>query len=259
MHSAARCSRATDQTLAASPALLGSLSLLGNPTILMRSLRADLRCARAARGARHGPKQFVAGLGAGTSSLLKHVSHGALTSVSDFATAVANNISADGSRARALAATGAAAALASIGATALTTDSAAGLAVPPPPPPSRRARLYGAMTRPAAGALQLVSSASRSLIQTVGVYAPPTPAPLPTGLPLPRRASTAWCERALAKNSPGEVYLCHCPAFPALGESPWGGPWGVEGGGPWGVGGDGQTHPHEDVYAGGGPSQRYAR
>ena len=228
-------SRYGSDALAASPALLGSLQLLGNPTWLLRSVRAGLSDALALplAGARQGPKQFVVGLGAGTSSLFKHVSHGALTSVSDFATAVANNIRSDG------AGSGVDGSLPSSGADDLEgltyvgshRAGADGLAtagiVVPQPSRSRlrgvRRGLYGAVSRPAAGALQLVSAASQSLIQTVGIYAPPTPAPLPSGLPLARRASIAWCERALAKNSPGEVYLCHCPAFPVLGDNAAGG------------------------------------
>ena len=80
--------------LAASPALVGSLQLLGNPTVLVRSVRAGLSDALALpiEGARQGPRGFVVGLGAGASSLLQHVSHGALSSVSDFATAVATTL-----------------------------------------------------------------------------------------------------------------------------------------------------------------------
>ena len=73
------------EALAQSAALVGSLQLLGNPTRLLRSVGAGLSDALSLplRGLTEGPRQFVAGLGAGGTSLLMHVSHGALTSVSN--------------------------------------------------------------------------------------------------------------------------------------------------------------------------------
>jgi len=69
------------EALAQSAALVGSLQLLGNPTRLLRSVGAGLSDALSLplRGLTEGPRQFVAGLGAGGTSLLMHVSHGALT------------------------------------------------------------------------------------------------------------------------------------------------------------------------------------
>ena len=66
------------EALAQSAALVGSLQLLGNPTRLLRSVGAGLSDALSLplRGLTEGPRQFVAGLGAGGTSLLMHVSHG---------------------------------------------------------------------------------------------------------------------------------------------------------------------------------------
>ena len=98
--------------------------------------------------------------------------------------------------------------------------------------------LLGVVTRPVGGALQLVSAASQTLAHTVGANSQPTPAPLPIGVPLPRRPSAAWCERALcaaagggAPASDGDArggraapqqpprggYVCHVSALPVLG------------------------------------------
>ena len=73
------------EALAQSAALVGSLQLLGNPTRLLRSVGAGLSDALSLplRGLTEGPRQFVAGLGAGGTSLLMHVSHGAPASISN--------------------------------------------------------------------------------------------------------------------------------------------------------------------------------
>ena len=95
------------------------------------------------RGLTEGPRQFVAGLGAGGTSLLLHVSHGALTSVSDFTAAIAAN---------------------------LGVDAGAPSAPAPPAPLARRAPattlsygvgLLAAVSRPVGSALHLVSHASQ--------------------------------------------------------------------------------------------------
>ena len=92
------------------------------------------------RGLTEGPRQFVAGLGAGGTSLLMHVSHGALTSVSDFTSAVAANLGVEAGAPQAL----------------------------PPPPSTRRPTtlsygvgLLAAVSRPVGSALHLVSHASQ--------------------------------------------------------------------------------------------------
>ena len=210
-------SRYASDALAASPALLGSLQLLGNPTWLLRSVRAGLSDALILplAGARQGPRQFVAGLGAGASSLLQHVSHGALTSVSDFASAVATTLNDepsllgdeeddDAGTEVVVLAEGSESHYPS--ATRVSQDQGGG---------GGRSLLYGAVRKPVGGALQLVSAASQSLMHTVSSVNRPSPSALPSGLPLPRRASAAWCVRALFDAE--EAYLCHALVHPVGG------------------------------------------
>ena len=180
-------------------------------------------------GARLGPRQFVVGLGAGASSLIQHVSHGALTSVSDFTSAVATTLSDED----AAAPTGGWSAnevvshISGDGSGGSHLDSAlsGGMLTPisesgetPSNAPSAigsvRRGLLGAVKRPVGGAMHLVSAASQSLIHTVSSAVRPNPSPLPAGLPLPRRASAAWCERALADTH--EIYLCHTIVTPVI-------------------------------------------
>ena len=71
------------------------------------------------------------------------------------------------------------------------------------------------VTKPVGGALQLVSAASQTLIHTVSALNPTLPAPLPVGVPLPRRPSVGWCTHALAPQA--EEAVCHASALPMLG------------------------------------------
>ena len=185
------------EALAQSAALVGSLQLLGNPTRLLRLVGAGLTDALQLplRGLSEGPRQFVAGLGAGGASLLLHVSHGALTSVSDFTAAIAAN---------------------------LGVEASAPLSQPPPPPPKRRQTtlaslgggLLAAVSRPVGSALHLVSHASQSLMQSVGGGTQPVAMPLP---PRPRGwhggfTSEEWlCRKVLPLH---EAYWGHVAATP---------------------------------------------
>lgn len=163
-------------------------------------------------GARQGPRQFVLGLGAGATSLIQHVSHGALTSVSDFATAMASSIVPDQAS----------------GDPAAITEAYAwdqmsvplgsgdeGLSSAQSKIASLRKGLLKVVTRPMGGALELVSAASQTLINSVSVQSPPSPLSLPVGVPLRNRPSTGWCSHALLKT--GESVICQAPALPVLG------------------------------------------
>lgn len=74
--------------------LLSSLEMLGAPGALMRSLSSGMRdlIQLPYEGLTRGPSSFVAGVGGGTASLLRHVSAGALTSLSRFAGSAARNL-----------------------------------------------------------------------------------------------------------------------------------------------------------------------
>ena len=220
------------QALSASPALVGSLGLLGNPTALLRSMGVGLSDALALplAGARQGPRQFVEGAVAGASSLLQHVSHGALTSVSEFASAAAMALREeprteettdwggggddddDGGEALEGGAYdddggggGGGGGGGRHGGGSSRTSTLAGVGK----------GLLGAVTKPVGGALELVSAASQTLIHSVGVVSPARPAPLPPSIPLARRPSAGWCIRALAPQQ--ETLVCHAPALPMLG------------------------------------------
>ncbi|KJE91315.1 vacuolar protein sorting 13B isoform 4 [Capsaspora owczarzaki ATCC 30864] len=83
--------------LYSAPSLVGSLELLGNVTGLIRSIRAgvsDLVSLPLAglRGHRAGPNRFLAGLGEGSLSFVRHVAAGSLSSIASFSSSVARNI-----------------------------------------------------------------------------------------------------------------------------------------------------------------------
>ena len=113
------------------------------------------------RGAQQGPAHFVAGVAAGASSLLLHVSHGALNSVSDFTSAVAVNLAdvrADDAPAESTLPT-TPRRTSPGGATSLLRGVGKGI--------------LGAVTKPVGGMLNLVSAASQSLIQHAAPLAAP--------------------------------------------------------------------------------------
>ena len=75
------------EALLNAPGMLGSLQLLFNPTGLVRSVRqgmSDLVNLPLAALQAGSPADFIAGLGYGTTSLLKHISGWTLTSISGF-------------------------------------------------------------------------------------------------------------------------------------------------------------------------------
>lgn len=77
------------------PAVLGSLELLGNPTVLVNSVATGIYdfFALPATGAKEaGVLGFMSGLGRGLSSLVMHVSEGTLTSVSDLSSSLMRNV-----------------------------------------------------------------------------------------------------------------------------------------------------------------------
>ena len=162
------------------------------------------------------------------------MSHGALTSVSEFATAVATSLGDE-----------------AISDEAFSGDDASGMLsgaahleseIPEMIPAQRSTAssallgmgkgLIGVVTKPVGGALHLVSAASQSLMNSVAMSNQPISNPLPIGVPLPRRPSAAWCERALACEMQGPAsgaqmplgdrqdkahYVCHVSALPVLG------------------------------------------
>lgn len=186
--------------LAHSAALVGSLQLLGNPSFLLHSLSEGVSDALRLplRGAPHGPGHFVAGLAAGASSLLLHMSHGALASISDFTSAVARNIETgpdeepvqghhDGAERDGLARRP----------SALLRGMGLGL--------------LGALTKPVGGALGLVSAASEALSTVAASHSPLHALPLPP-LPPPGYPSAMWFSRALLPMH--ERYVCHVAVTP---------------------------------------------
>ncbi len=74
--------------------VLGSLGILGNPAGLVRSVHSGLRdlAALPLQGLRRGPRAFLSGLRRGTASFVRHVSAGALTSVSGLAWTLGRNV-----------------------------------------------------------------------------------------------------------------------------------------------------------------------
>ena len=74
--------------------LVSSLDFLGAPGSFVRSVGAGLHdlVKLPYEGLTRGPGSFVAGVGGGTASLLRHVSAGALTSMSRFAASAARNL-----------------------------------------------------------------------------------------------------------------------------------------------------------------------
>jgi len=77
-----------------SPQLVGSLQLLGAPTSLWRSVTTGLRdlVALPLEAVPHGPVAVLRGALKGTSSFARHVSGGALSSVSGFASSASRNL-----------------------------------------------------------------------------------------------------------------------------------------------------------------------
>ena len=185
------------EALTHSAALIGSLQLLGNPTWLLRSVAAGLSDALSLplRGLSEGPRQFVYGLGAGASSLLLHLSHGALTSVAGFTAALAANMGAEPIAARRVIQqpVTAAAPAALLQSRARVSRSGWGSSAEASRQESYQSSgtmtrvllgaghgLLGAVRRPVGGALLLVSEVSQSLIQSVSTTSF-SPAPLPQG------------------------------------------------------------------------------
>ncbi|XP_022088777.1 vacuolar protein sorting-associated protein 13B-like isoform X2 [Acanthaster planci] len=74
--------------------VLGSLELLGNPAGLLRNVGSGLADSVMLpyEGLTRGPAAFVAGVTSGTSSLLRHLSAGTLTSITKFASSVSRNL-----------------------------------------------------------------------------------------------------------------------------------------------------------------------
>ncbi|XP_038051923.1 vacuolar protein sorting-associated protein 13B-like [Patiria miniata] len=74
--------------------VLGSLEILGNPAGLLRNVRSGLTDSVMLpyEGLTRGPAAFVAGVTSGTSSLLRHLSAGTLTSVTKFAASISRNL-----------------------------------------------------------------------------------------------------------------------------------------------------------------------
>ena len=77
-----------------SPQLVGSLQLLGAPTSLWRAVTTGLRdlVALPLEAVPHGPVAVLRGALKGTSSFARHVSGGALSSVSGFASSASRNL-----------------------------------------------------------------------------------------------------------------------------------------------------------------------
>ena len=73
---------------------VGSLGIIGNPAGLVRNVSVGVRdlFERPYTGAQRGFGGLVTGLGEGTASFLKHVSSGALFSISTFASSVGRNM-----------------------------------------------------------------------------------------------------------------------------------------------------------------------
>lgn len=80
--------------LVRTPVLLGSLSLLGNPTFLVESFGRGLQdLVNMPKDAlSQGPSAFARAMVGGVVSLLQHVTHGTLTSVSGFSNGLARNV-----------------------------------------------------------------------------------------------------------------------------------------------------------------------
>jgi len=86
----------TDSLLWLTPLrIVGSLDLLGNPTVLLQSLGVGLRdlLVLPLRGAREGGVVGLAlGIGRGTSSFLRHTCEGSLTSIAELSTSIGRNL-----------------------------------------------------------------------------------------------------------------------------------------------------------------------
>jgi vacuolar protein sorting-associated protein 13B len=74
--------------------VVGSLDLIGSPAGLTRTLGDGLKdfVSLPYHGLFHGPWAFVGGMANGSTSLIKHVSAGTLTSVTNFASSVSRNM-----------------------------------------------------------------------------------------------------------------------------------------------------------------------
>ena len=74
--------------------VLGSLDVIGNPAAFTRSVREGIKdfVAMPFEGILRGPWGFLVGLTQGSSSLVKHVSAGTITSVTNFAQSVSRNL-----------------------------------------------------------------------------------------------------------------------------------------------------------------------
>ncbi|XP_033123358.1 vacuolar protein sorting-associated protein 13B-like [Anneissia japonica] len=73
---------------------IGSLEILGNPAGLVRNIRSGIADSiyLPYEGLTRGPAAFVSGVTGGVSSLIKHVSAGTLSSVTNFASSVSRNL-----------------------------------------------------------------------------------------------------------------------------------------------------------------------
>eukprot|EP00096_Caligus_rogercresseyi_P002971 TRINITY_DN15417_c0_g1_i1.p1 TRINITY_DN15417_c0_g1~~TRINITY_DN15417_c0_g1_i1.p1 ORF type:complete len:190 (-),score=34.90 TRINITY_DN15417_c0_g1_i1:70-573(-) len=74
--------------------VLGSLDILGSPTGFTRTVSDGVRdlIAFPYEGSFRGPWAFISGVVHGSSSLVKHVTAGTLTSVTNFASSVSRNL-----------------------------------------------------------------------------------------------------------------------------------------------------------------------
>ncbi|XP_071944934.1 intermembrane lipid transfer protein VPS13B-like [Antedon mediterranea] len=73
---------------------IGSLEILGNPAGLVRNIRSGIADSiyLPYEGLTRGPAAFISGVTGGVSSLIKHVSAGTLSSVTNFASSVSRNL-----------------------------------------------------------------------------------------------------------------------------------------------------------------------
>ncbi|CAG0916557.1 unnamed protein product [Notodromas monacha] len=76
--------------------VLGSLDLLGSPSVLMREVKEGIKdcIALPYQAMFGGPREFVRGLSVGTKSLLQHVTSGTLSSFTNMAGSMAHNLEA---------------------------------------------------------------------------------------------------------------------------------------------------------------------
>ncbi|CAM9119693.1 unnamed protein product, partial [Phaeothamnion confervicola] len=115
-----------------SPAVLGSLQMLGSPTVLLSEWAAGVYdlFALPIRAIPQGPLPTLWATGRGVASLLRHASAGTLSSLSGLSSSIARNLTG---------------------------------------PPGGRRGLLGAVARPIVGTMDLVFRTSQSLMERTGV------------------------------------------------------------------------------------------